>query len=379
MSVYRYFATDLITGATRADQLPLRVESFGRNLGGVGQPGQLRGSLDLGASAFQSYMVAALEPRRTLLWATQDAYPVWAGVLWDTPHQSAASNLLPVVADEIGSLFAKRQVRADQVYTGVDLHVAIRNLINYGTGKTNGAVAQLVHSTSLNGTTTSVTFPASNLGYITPLLDQFCGQYGLEYAYDPGLNSVGQPIITLRIGTASTMGRSYTSTQLQLRYPGNLADYSWPRMGSSSVNSVLAVAGNAGGAAWASNFATHGLDSSDLALGYPILEGSVSYTGSVITAQSQIDAYADARVQTTTHAPTTPTAVIAGGQSPTVQQIVLGDHAGLIATSSLHPGTPGPPPAPGLIQDVRIIGWKVYPPGENQAERTELVLAGVTS
>lgn len=379
MSVYRYFATNLITGATVADQLPLRCDYFARNLGGLGQPGQLKATLDLGASNFQSAMLAALEPRKTLLWATQDAYPVWAGVLWDWDHQSAAGHQLPIIADEIGSLFAKRQVRTDQTYTGVDLYVAIRNLITYGMSKTNGGVAQLVHSVNLNGVTTSVTFLATNLGKVTPLVDQFCAQNNLEYAYDPGLNAFSQPIITLRIGTAATMGRPYTSTNLQLRFPGNLADYAWPRIGSASTNSVIAVAGNAGGTAWASNPATHGLDAADLAAGYPALEDSVSYTGSVITAQAGIDAYADTRVQMTTRAPTTPKAIIAGGQSPTVQQIVLGDHATLIATSSLHPGTPGPPPAPGLIQDVRIVGWKCYPPGENQAEKTELVLAGVTS
>jgi hypothetical protein len=44
-----------------------------------------------------------------------------------------------------------------------------------------------------------------------------------------------------------------------------------------------------------SNPATHGLDTADLAAGYPLTEDSVSYTGSVIGAQSGIDAYADSR------------------------------------------------------------------------------------
>lgn len=383
MSTYRYFSTNLITGATLADTLPLHVDSFGRNLGGVGQPGQFSGYLDLGAkgvsSAQLSAWMGALEPRKTLLWAAQNGYPVWAGVVWDWPHRSAASNKLPILADELGSLFARRQVRADQVYAGVDELVVIRNLINYALGKTNGAVAQLVHSTNTVGVAVSATFLASALGHITDLINQHCGQYALEYAFDPGLNSSGQPIITLRIGTASTMGRPYSATGLQLVYPGNLSDYAWPRTGSASTNSVIASASGSGGTAWVSNPATHGLDSADLAAGYPILEDSVSYTGSVITAQSGIDAYADTRVAMTTRAPTIPTAIVAGGQSPTVQQIVLGDHAALIVTSPLHPAVPGPPPAPGLIQDVRIIGWVVRPTGEQQPETTALVLGGVSS
>lgn len=171
------------------------------------------------------------------------------------------------------------------------------------------------------------------------------------------------------------MGRPYSATSLQLVFPGNLTDYAWPRTGSASANSVLATASNQGSTAWTSNTSTHGLDFADLAAGYPLLEDSISYTGSVITAQSQIDAIADAQQLMVAKSPTIPSAVIAGGQVPTVQQIQLGDHATLCATSSLHPAVGA---APGLVQDVRIIGWTVRPSGD-QPETTTLMLAGVTA
>lgn len=374
MSVYRYFATDLVTGVLRADTIPLRVTSFSRNLGSVGLPGELQATLDLGALPSQSNLLAALEPRKTLLWALQDNYPVWAGVLWDWQHQSAAADALPIVAKEIGSLFQRRELRDDQTWTADQFDV-VRNLVSYALGKTGGGVAQLVQSANESGTAVTATFPAANLGKISDLINQFTAQYQVEYAWDPGLSTPTSPIITLRIGNAATMGRPYSSTNLQLIYPGNVADYAWPRMGSSSANSVLATASNQGGTAWTSNVAAHGLDSADLAAGYPLLEDSISYTGSVIIAQSQIDAIADAQQQLVAKSPTIPTVTIAGGQMPTVQQILLGDHATLCATSSLHPalGT-----QPGLVQDVRIIGWTVNPPGD-QPETTDLLLGGVAA
>lgn len=378
MSTYRYFTTDLVTGAIRADTIPLHVASFSRNLGGVGQPGQLSASLDLGALPSQSNLLAALEPRKTLLWVLQDGYPVWAGVVWDWPVTSVKSNQLPILANELGSLFQRRQVRADQVYTGVDQFNIIRNLINYATGKTGGGVAQLVMTSNVAGVTVSETFPAAQLGYITDLVNQACTKYGIEYAWDPGLSTANAPIITLRIGTAATMGRPYSATSLQFVYPGNLTDYAWPRTGSASANSVVAIAsgGAAAGAPWASG-STHGLDSADLAAGYPLLESSVSYTGSVITAQSQIDAYADSRQLLVAKSPTVPKVTVAGGQMPTVQQVLLGDHATLIATSPLHPAAPDG--SPGLVQDVRTIGWTVRPPTEQQAESTDFFLGGVAA
>jgi len=382
MSTYSYFATDLVTGALRADSIPLHVSSFSRNLGGIGQPGQLQATLDLGALPSQSNLLEALEPRRTLLWARQDGYPVWAGVLWDWAHVSAKSNELPIVANEVSSLFQRRQIREDQVFPPsppFDLLDIIRVLFQYGTSKTGGGIAQLVYSSNVDGRTTSTTFPAANLTSVLDAVTQFCTQWGLEYAFEPNLAPGNTPRILLRLGNSTTMGRPYSSTNLQLIYPGNLVDYAWPRTGSQSSNSVRAVATGAGGLPWQSSESTHGLDAADLAAGYPRLESSVSYTGSVITAQSQIDAFADSRQALVDGSPVVPKATIVGGQTPTVQQIQLGDHAMLLATSSLHPAPTSAPLTPGLMQDVRIVGWTVRPPNEQQPETTDLFLAGVSS
>jgi hypothetical protein len=378
VSTYRYLATNLLTGVVVADSLPLRVDSFGRNLAGVGQAGQLTGTLDLGATGFQSAYLGALEPRRTLLWVLQDEYPVWAGVVWDWQHQSAKADQLPIVANELGSLFSRRQIRVDQAFTNADLYAVIRGLVDYGLTKASGGVAQLLHTTNVSGTAVTTTFPAASSASVTDSINQFASQYGVEYAWDPGFSPTGALAIRLRIGTAATMGRPYSATNLLLEYPGNVADYSWPRLGSSSVNSLQASAAGQGATAYVSG-PTHGVDTADLAAGFPLLEGSISYTGSAVTAQAQIDAYADARQGLYAKSPTIPTITIAGGQSPTAQQILLGDHATLAAISSLHPAIPGPPPQPGLVQDVRIIGWVVYPPTDQQAETTNLVLGGVAS
>lgn len=381
MSVYRYCATDVVTGALRADTIPLHVDSFASNLGGVGQPGQLSGTLDLGALSNQTNMLAALEPRRTLLWALQDEYPVWVGILWDWPHQSAGSNQLPVTANELGSLFSRRQIRDNLEYDGVDEFDVIRNLIKYATNTSvkgaNAAVAQLVHTTNLSGTNVTEILAASNLTKVLDTINQLCLKYNLEYRLDPGVSSTGALTITLRVGTAATMGRPYSATELQLAYPGNAADYQWPRLGSTGANSILGVASGSGGAAWVSD-STAGVDTADLAAGYPLLEDSVSYTGSVISSEAEINAFATYRQTLVAKSPTPAVFTIAGGQLPTVQQVQLGDHVMAIATSSYHPAGPGG--TPGLMQDGRIIGWTVHPPSDQgQPETTDFYLGGVST
>lgn len=384
MSTYRYMATDVVTGRLLADTIPLHVSNFSRGLGGVGQPGSLSGYLDLGVlgASKQATFLGALEPRRTMLWALQDNAPVWGGVLWDWPMTSIQKNQLPVQGKELGSLFAKRQIRTDQIYTGVDILDVVRNLLGYALAKGNGAVGNLVIDVSptrnLAGTTVNVVFAASNLPKVASAVDQFCVQNNVEYAFMPGWDAgMTTPVVTLQLGSPY-LKRPYSATGLQFVYPSQyVLDYGFPRAGSGSVNSLLATANSSGSIPWQSG-AAHGLNSADLASGYPLLEDSVSYTVAAVTAQAQIDGYADGQVARMSGCTTVPSVTVGGGGSPTAGQVRLGDEAELVATSPMHPKVAGSG-APGLQQLVRIIGWTVTPSDVGQAEQTVFALGGVTT
>lgn len=381
MSTYRYFSTRLLDGAVLADTIPLHVASLSRTLGGVGQPGALSAYLDLGtiSAGSQSAYLGALEPRRTVLWAMQDNWPIWAGIVWDWPHTSAISNQLPIGAVEIGSLLNRRQIREDQVYaSGTDLFTIARGLVSYAVGKTYGSVANLDLGSVLSGvvTTATTTFPAQNLAKVGDTLNAFCAQNGIEYALTPGLDSSGNPNITLNLGHPAT-GRPIADTNLQFLYPGPVVDYGYPRIGSASVNSLKVTANSGTATPWASNATTHGLNTTDLAAGYPLLEDSMSYTAAAVTTQAQIDAVADGRMPAVSGTATVPSVTVAGGQFPTAGQVQLGDEAWLAATSTLHPANSDG--SPGLQALVRIIGWTVTPSGEQQAENTRFALGGIAT
>lgn len=379
MSTYRYFSTDVITGALKADTIPLHVSDFSSTMGGM-QPGTLNGYLDLGAlgSIAQSAYISALEPRRTMLWVAQDNEPIWAGILWDTPHTSAVANQLPIKGEEVRGLFSRREIRANQNFAGVDEFSIIQALFNYALGKTNGGVANLVIGSGTSGITASAAFSATNLTKILDAVNQFCAQQNIEYAFTPGWASSGAvPQITLTLG-APRIGRLATTTSLQVIYPSQyVTDYGFPRLGSSSVNSLLVTSSGSGQIPWQSGSA-HGQNSADFASGYPLLEGSTSYTASAITTQAQIDAIADGKVSALTGCTTVPTVTIGGGGTPTVGQIEIGDQLQFAATSPLHPADPNSG-APGLQVTVRIIGWKIQPPNDTQPENTQFMFGDITT
>lgn len=381
MSRYRYVATNVRTGVILAETVPIHVSTINRTFGGVGQPGKLSGILDLGriGAGPASTYIDVLEPRRTMLWVLQDEGPIWAGIVVDELHSSAASHQLPVDATEIEWLFNdKREIRTDLTWAaGTDVFTVFRGLISYATGKVGGEVAGLILGSNLSGITLAAdtTFPGNN-SKVGAVASAFAAQYGFEFDFAPARDDSGNLIIKLLLGYP-TITRAASATNLMFRFPGNLADYGWPRSGSGSVNSLIATASADAGVAWTSDATAHGYNADEIAAGYPLLEGSTTYTASTITSQAQIDAVADGQLPAVTGTLTVPTVIVAGGQIPKAGQVQLGDEAKLAATSSRHPARADG--SPGLQATVRIIGWTVQPGGDGQAETTTYALGGITT
>ncbi|WP_035796515.1 hypothetical protein [Kitasatospora mediocidica] len=400
MSIYTYLATDLISGRVLADTLPLTVQSFGMQLNGSGT---LTGTLALNELySVNAPAVAALECRRAVLWVLQDGYPVWAGVVWDWPDTSRHEGTLPISAHTLDSVWSHRLITDTIEYRAVDLYQAFIDLVTYGMSKqspyiasfspaasrppdylamvaTNGAVSRLVTpsgSEAILGVPWTASHTYSDLTQVSSAWADMCASGALEYAFVPGLDGAGNMVVFLRLGYLQ-LGRTAASSGYTLTYPGNVLDYGYQRTGSQSSNYVWATAPPNGAALqWESAY-PHGADLADLASGYPLMETTVTWQGSVVTSQAQIDGFAAGQVMMRTQAMTLPVVNVGGGGRPRIRDIILGDTTTLVATSPLHP--PQPNGAPGLQQQVRVIGWTAYPPKPSQSEYIQLTTSGVIS
>jgi hypothetical protein len=399
VATWRYCATDLLTGAVVADTLPLNVQSFGMTLNGSGT---LTGSLNLSEVYEQNApFVAALACRRAVIWALADGYPVWAGIQLDWPDMTRAQGTLPISAQTIDSLWGKRLITDTINYAGVDLFAAYLDLVTYGLTKnssyispvspaatrpaaylsmvaTQGRVARLVlPDPGSSGVTWTASYAYSDLGQVSSAWSDMCASGNLEYFFEPGLDVNGNLAIFLRLGYTK-LGRPLADTGLILTYPGNALDYGYTVTGSQSSNMVWATAPPNGSAlTWQSQY-PHGADLADLlANNYPLMESTASWQGSVVTKQSQVDAFADGQVAIVTAGMTTPVVNVGGSSWPRVKDLQLGDAAYLAFTSPLHP--PQANGAPGLQQEVRITGITVYPPGPSQSEYYQLATSAVTA
>ena len=396
MSSYTYCATDLITGEILADDLPLNVQQFSMHLNGTGT---LSAQLNLNElQPINAPAVAALECRRAVLWVLQDGYPVWAGVVWDWPDTSRSQGTLPISAQTLDSVWSHRLITDTLQYRLVDLFDVFIDLVKYGMTKQsehisdvspaatrnpgylamvaeNGPVARLVLPSGISaGVAWTASYVYSDLTQVGSAWSDMCASGNLEYAFVPGLDSSGNLAVFLRLSYLQ-MGRPAASCGYSLTYPGNLLDYGYQRTGSQSSNMVWGVAPpNGAQLQWQSVY-PNGADLADLAAGYPLMETTVSWQGSVVTAQAQVDAFAQGQVALHTQAMTAPVVNLGGGGYPGLRDLVLGDTTTLVATSPLHP--PKPDGSPGLVQQVRIVGWTAYPPGPQQSEYIQLQTSGV--
>jgi hypothetical protein len=363
--------------------------------------GTLTASLDLNEDfAVNIPYVFALTPRRSVLWVIADNFPVWAGIIWDWPDMTREDGTLQISAQTLDSLWGFRLITDTLEYPATDLFTAFTDLTSYGMTKnsdfietgvsppatrdpaylalfaTQGRVARFtIPPPGLSGSQWTASYTYSDLTQVSSAWSDMCSSGNLEYAFTPGLDENGDLIVSLQLGFTA-LGRPQAETGVVLTYPGNALDYGWTVTGSQSANLVWATAPpNGQELQWESVFPA-GADLTDLA-SFPVLESTVSWQGSNVTSQAQINTFANGQVALLTGGMTTPTINVGDNGFPRFQDLKLGDGILLSFTSDLHP--PGQNQQPGIQQEVRITAVTIYPNGPQQSAYAQLTTSAVVA
>lgn len=388
MTAYRFVATNLLTGQVLADDLPVVVQSASRQISGVGA---INGYLPLPQGGLSAPGIAALTPRKSVLWILQDQFPVGAWIIWDTPHRSILDNQLPFSGKTLESLFTFRHITTALSYTNADVFDIARDLVVYGTNPAiqgqNAGVAGLRLSSAESGVLDSLTLGVSNTLQASgntytgsyadnqPVLDALttlAAADEFEFTFEPVLEGTAFGW-RLRLGYPA-LGQWNTQTPLTLTFPGNVIDYGRPIMGSNAANILIATSAANGTGMTFTNQAPHGIDQADLDFGNPAQQQVISWPGVGVTSQNQINTYADEQLGLYTAGTMVPTVTVGGQTEPLLRELGLGDKVNFAATSVLDPAVNG---QPGLQLQARIAGWTLTPPAENQAEKVVLNLGAL--
>lgn len=245
LSRYRYLSTNILSGQIQGDWIPMIPQSCTRAINTIGT---FTGALSLAAGSARELRawVAAMECEKSVLWIFQDTAPAWCGIIWDWPHQSVLDNTLPVSASTPESLFARREIRDDLVFTDADIFDIFRSLCTYALSKEpGGQMAGFTMGSNQAGVTASITYSATDLKKVYDAQTDLISAYGFEYSVRPAVDGSGNVYMALDLGLPE-IGLPPESSRLAWSFPGALLDYKFPRTGSTSANRFTATASASG-------------------------------------------------------------------------------------------------------------------------------------
>lgn len=367
--------TNLLTGDLLSDNLPVTIQSFGRQ---INTSAPCTASLNLTGSQQQNAAnVAAVMPRRSVLWVLQDDAVVWAGPVWDWNHQSIASGVLPLGCSSMESILSRRIQNKTVTYTNEDVFDMYRDLLQtYALAKVpNGQIAGLTFSENRAGVSDTLTFDGTQLQDFGSAIDTLVSAYEIEYSFRPYQDSSGNFRINVDLAYPY-LGQTFPSSGLAYSFPGNVTDYAFQATGSTSINSLFVTASN-DNTTTGTNTTLNGFwdDFTDLDAGYPILQGVLSLTTASWTSNTQVQKFAGGYIPKVTDTQLTPVLTISGDAYPKIRQTPLGSGCQFTATSVLHPA--GADGSPGFSGIGRVTGWTCTPPGEGQTEQAQITLGNM--
>lgn len=369
LSTYRYLSTNILTGQRIGDWLPLEVQSFSAVINGGGT---LTASLDAIPDPVQNLQnLAAINPRKAILWALQDGVPVWNGQINAWNPTTVLQQQLPVQASTLEQLLAGRFITTDLVFTDADIFDMARGIVQYAFSMTpNGQVAGITYSSGECGITDSLTFEGSQNGDCLSALQTLVSTYGIEFNFRPCLTQAGQLQTSFDLGYPS-LGQGYPASGLAYNFPGNLLDYAFGA--TAGANEIIGSAQSSDGSGTA--YEGSAIDSVDIANGYPLQQSVVSPTGVTFSSSEQVAAYCQGILPSMTATQVAPLLVLGNGQQPQLNVTQLGSYAAVAFTSWMHPATSSG--GPGWTSAGRVASWECYPPSDQQAEYLQVQLGAM--
>lgn len=342
---WRVWTTDLLTGAQLSYQLPVVIDSYSRQANGAGG---FSGTVSLDAAEDP---VPVMQPRRTALWVARGDALRWGGIIWPVEPDIEARTM-KVSASSFVSYYAHRQIRDTLTFDQVDQFDIVRALVDYAHTAQGGNIRVLVDQ-GASGVLRDRTYDGSEAkGVLDALTELAEVENGFEYTEDVYFDQMQRPQAVIRLGHP----RLGTDKGLLFSYPGDVMTYSWPSDPADSVNSVLAVGAGEGSAMLRSV----AVDEAELAAGWPLLDGSVSYKD--VSDQGTLDAHASEDLAASTGDKMTPTFTVRTGS---LGAWSIGDQARFMLTSAYHRGRDG---AAGYDGYLRIVGDEVHPGSAEQDE-----------
>ncbi|MFF0389684.1 hypothetical protein ACFYS8_13475 [Kitasatospora sp. NPDC004615] len=364
---YRLVVSDLRTDVV-LDVLPIGGATYDDY---IGKTGSLSGTIPLPNRDLAARARSVLLPGRTMLYLERAGQVAWGGPLWTrTPARDARGVLTCAIqAAGLESILRSHRLLLDtQTFTGADQLDIARALVGYTQAQPGGQLGIEIDYSQLSGVFRDRTYSRWDLPWIGSLLDQLAAVIGgPEWRIQVWRDSAGVRHRALRLGTPRlTVSGVDTvlTTPAGAQGEGAITAYSLPEDATTQANNWISR-----GASTNSDQASASVPlmsqlataPSDLAEGWPRLDGTSDYTD--VNVQATLDSYAQADLARWRRPIVIPSVTIAAAPG---RQPALGSFVRLRITDDWYPE--------GLSARYRVVGYRVQPEERGRAESTDLYL-----
>lgn len=283
---WTYLTADLRTGVL-LEELPLGGVRYSRGLNG---PGTLTGAFAYTARS-AALLRPATTPARTALYALRDGQVMWGGILW-TRRVDHDRRVVSLGCADWWSYFEHRLIASTLDFTAADQNDVVRAILT-ATATGTGADIGIVASTGTSGRALDRTFDWFNYTRAADALGQLAeDEGGPDLRFDT-VGSLTTGITRQLLIGRPHLGRDATTTGIVLDYGGEgagLAQLVEDEDGTTVESTHYAL----GPGSEEAKLVGVASDAALVGYGWPVLEGTTSYSDDALDSDAAIDAKARA-------------------------------------------------------------------------------------
>lgn len=267
---WRYLFYDLLTNAFIAE-LPLIKVTFESWLGGWG-PGAFSAELPIGDPRVRSLdWRRAVQEGRTAIVTECDSEPLACHALWDTTYDLDLQTI-QLQGTELWSYFSHRYLPQAYAFIATEQLDIARHLMIDAMAQPHSMTVEIDPVGTLpSGVLRDRPWPFTTAVQVAAAVDGVSKSInGFDYRIQVWRDLSSGALRRKFITGYPRLGRPVSGSGLELRFPGNIQDVKWPRMGSAMANRCTAIGGG--------SFRENVNDVTRLGAGWPLLEYTRNYS-----------------------------------------------------------------------------------------------------
>lgn len=239
MPTYRYYTTDILTGAVMAE-LPLYGVYLDK---GINSPGNFNGTFRLNTKRYSdASLLGGTTSGKMAIYVERNDTLIWGGILWSRTYDST-SQTIQLSGQTWESVFDHTVFRSHIIQQDIEQGALFKNLIDTLQAQAQNNFGFIMDVFPDTGVKRTVLLPSYDFPFVIEGVSALSDvDNGLEYTVDilPTVGTPDTPRKKIRVGFPK-LGSLVSVSGNVYDYPGTIQNYWWPENAAQGATRVAAL------------------------------------------------------------------------------------------------------------------------------------------